>query len=157
MSIKISYTHKHSGVMMKSGEFYTFHYQPYANDPNPNIIFINYISGIHPKSSHQWRLIQAINLSYIPRKDRKKFVEDWEKNKKKSKGNLKFTWDLVKRKYPYLKFSIRRYQTKPNYYISKVEALDTDKKIAAGLKFNWAKDFSNIIRRKIASKLKKFF
>lgn len=157
MALKVAWSHKHENVLMKTGEFYSFKYRAYNNDPSPSGIFINYISGIHPNTGHQHRYIQFINLSYIPRKDRKKFVEDWEKNKKKSKGNLKFTWDLVKRKYPYLKFSIRRYQTKPNYYISKVEALDTDKKIAAGLKFNWAKDFSNIIRRKIASKLKKFF
>ena len=106
--LKVSYTYKHGGVTMKTGEFYTFKYTGFENDPAPHIIFINKVEGIHPKTKHEHRYIQAINVNYLPREERKRFVDDWLKIFKKTK-NVKFTWDMVKNKYPYLKVGIRRY------------------------------------------------
>lgn len=155
MALKISFIHRHGKITMKSGHFYTFKYKGFENDPNPHILMLNKISGIHPKSGHEHRYIQALNLSYIPRKDRKKFVKDWIENFSKSK-NIKFTWDLVKRKYPYLQVSIRRYFYKPNYYITKLEDLDTIEKIQKTIVGNLFKDFSKSIRRKLGKVMRKW-
>jgi hypothetical protein len=84
---------------------------------------------------------------------RKQFTEDWLKEWNDSKGNIKFTWERVQKKYPYLKFYIRRYFYKPKYYISKLEYLETEKKIKNKLVRNWYKDFS----RSISNKIAKFF
>lgn len=153
--LKVSYTYKHGGVTMKTGEFYTFKYTGFENDPAPHIIFINKVEGIHPKTKHEHRYIQAINVNYLPREERKRFVDDWLKIFKKTK-NVKFTWDMVKNKYPYLKVGIRRYFWKPPYYISKLEYLDTEKKIYSIIVGNWAKDFGKAIRSKLAKFFKRF-
>lgn len=154
MSIKISQTHKHGNITMKAANFYTFKYQGFRNDPSPHIIFINKAEGIHPKTGHQHRYITGINLNYVPRQDRKRFVEDWITNFQKSKS-AKFTWDVVKRKYPYIAFAIRRYFWKPPYYISKLEHLDTIDKINKTIVGNWAKDFSKFIKMKLGQLFKR--
>ena len=132
-----------------------FNYQAYENDPQPLIFFINAIKGIHPNTGHQWRLIQGININYIPRKDRKKFVKLWRDTMATSKS-VKFTWLKVKSQFPYIKFGIRRYMLKPNYYmknLQKIEVKDWDKVVVKHI----LKDFSGQIKRKIASKMKSFF
>jgi len=80
MSFKIYTSIKHNGVLLKSGYFYQFNYSAFQHDANPMIIFISAIKGIHPNTGHQWRLIQGINLNYIPRTIRKRFVETWKVN-----------------------------------------------------------------------------
>lgn len=155
MAIRISPTHKHGKVTMQSGHFYTFKYQGFKHDPKPHIIFINKWEGTHPNTGNQMRFVQAINLNYIPRQDRKRFVEDWMEQFQKSKST-EFTWNLVKRKYPYLKFAIRRYFWKPPYYISNLEYLDTIEKINKTIVGNWAKDFSKNIKMKLAQFFKRF-
>ncbi len=75
MTLRIYKTLKVDGVQLKQGYFYSFRYSPYQEDPTPMIIFINGIKGLHPNTKHQWRLIQGINLNYIPRGDRKQFIE----------------------------------------------------------------------------------
>ncbi len=154
MAIKMSYTHKHGNVTMRSGEFYKFKYQGYKHDPSPHVIFINKLEGIHPTTNNQWRFMQCINLNYIPRQDRRKFVDDWIKLQTKSK-DTKITWQLIKRKYPYIAFGIRRYFWKPPYYIGKLEHLDTIDKIEKTIVGNWAKDFSKMIRMKLAQFFKR--
>lgn len=155
MALKMSFKHKHGKVTMLSGNFYKFKYQGFQHDPEPHIIFINKIEGIHPTTGHEHRYIQAINLSYIPRQDRKKFVDDWILNYSKSK-NIKFTWQLIKKKYPYIQFGIRRYFWKPPYYMSKMEHLDTIDKINKAIVGNWAKDFSKKLKMKLAQFFKRF-
>lgn len=141
--------------MLQSGYFYAFDYQAWENDPSPIIIFINAIEGIHPNTGHQWRLIQALNLSYVPRKDRKRFVEDWVKTLDKTK-NVKFTWQFITRRYPYIKFSIRRYMLKPTYYIKNLKAIPREK-IEDAVVASWGKDFSRKLRRGLAKKFKNIF
>lgn len=154
MSIKISFIFKHGGVTLHSGDFAKFSYQGYKHDPKPHIIFINKIEGIHSKTGHEHRYISAINLNYVPRQDRRKFVDDWIKLQTKSK-DTKITWQLIKRKYPYIAFGIRRYFWKPPYYIGKLEHLDTIDKIEKTIVGNWAKDFSKMIRMKLAQFFKR--
>lgn len=155
MAIKMSFTHRHGKVTMKSGEFYKFNYQGFKHDPSPHVLFINKLEGIHPTSGNQWRFIQCINLSYIPRQDRRKFVDDWIKIHSKSKDS-KITWQMIKTKYPYIAFGIRRYFWTPPYYIGKLEHLDTIDKIEKTIVGNWAKDFSKKLRMKLAQFFKRF-
>lgn len=147
MSLKVSTVHKHGRVTFRSGYFYKFAYQGYRNDPTPTVIFLNAIYGIHPTTGHQWRFIQAINLSYIPRKDRQRFVNDWLSYLGKTR-NVGLTWQIVKQKYPYIAFGIRRYFFKPEYYIGRLEEipLENVQKEVVG---TWLKDFSHEIKKKI--------
>ena len=154
MALKVSLIHKHGKITMKSGNFYTFNYTGFQSDPRPHILFLNKISGTHPTSGREWRFVQGINLNYVPRQDRRKFVDDWIANYSKSK-NLDFTWKLVKRKYPYIAFAIRRYFWSPPYYMSKMEHLDTIEKINKTIVGNWAKDFSKKLKMKIAQIFKR--
>lgn len=154
MALKISLSFKHGKVVMKSGNFYKFKYQGFAHDPEPHILFLNHISGIHPNTGHEHHYIQGINLTYCPRADRQKFVDDWVANYSKTK-DLKFTWKLIQRKYPYISFAIRRYFWKPPYYISKLEHLDTIEKIQSTIVGNWAKDFSKKVKMKMAQFFKR--
>ena len=98
--LKVSYTHKHGGVTMKTGEFYTFQYQGFERDPAPHIIFINKVEGIHPKTKHEHRYIQAINVNYLPREERKRFRALIRKYKKqgetdKLKASLEQYYNLA--------------------------------------------------------------
>jgi hypothetical protein len=89
----------------------------------------------------------------VPRKDRKRFIKIWQREIEKGTP-LKFTWKKVKTEFPYLKFSIRRYQLKPVYYISSPKEIpikDWEKEVIGSL----IKDFSSKIKRKIISVFKK--
>lgn len=146
---------KHHNVTLKSGNMYNFKYAAYENDPTPTILFINAIKGLHPNTGHQWRLIQGINMSYIPRKDRKRFIEVW-KNEMKKGSSMDITWKKIKSKYPYIQYGIRRYMLKPTYYMRNLRWIspeDWEKEVIK----SWHKDFSSSLKRAIASKLKKFF
>lgn len=155
MTLKIAKSKKINGTTFKEGHCYEFNYQAYQNDPKPLIFFINSIFGTHPNTGHQWRLIQAININYIPRKDRKRFVEVWEKEMSKGKG-VEFSWSRIKSQFPYIEEGIRRYSFKPNYFIRNIRYIPPDKWREEVVKA-WHKDFSGAIRRKIASKLKRIF
>lgn len=153
--LKIFYKFKHDSVQFKSGHFYKFKYDGYENDPNPTIVLLYAIKGIHPKTGNQWNLMQALNLNYIPKKDRKIFVKIWKKHMEKTKS-IKLTWHMITKQYPYLKASIRRYLLKPKYYVRKCEAIsfdDIDKEVVK----SWHKDYSSVIKRKFASKMKRLF
>ena len=155
MALKIQYKKRSHGVYWKTGHIYSFKYSAYENDQQPLCIFINSVFGEHPNTGHQHRYIQCINLNYIPRKDRKKFIQTWKDQMQKNK-NVKFTWEKVKSRYPYLTESIRRYMTKPNYYIRNAKEIpieDWEKEVIK----SWGKDFSATIKRKLASKMKRFF
>lgn len=113
------------------------------------------IEGIHPNTGHQWRIIQALNMHYVPRAMRKRFIKIWKKELEKSK-NIKFTWRKVLAKYPYLKMGIRRYFFKPPYYIQNIEEIPYDK-IEKEVVKSLFKDFSSKVKRKIISRIRKTF
>lgn len=163
MTLRRVYKKQFKGVKLKSGYFYKFKYRPYENDPTPTIIFMHSIEGLHPNTGHQWRLFQTLNFTYIPRAMRKRFMKVWLKELDRP-GNIKFTWQKVLGKYPYLKKGIRRYQFKPAGYITNLEEIpieeiekevvktlskDFSKKITVGLRGLLAK------RRKAVEKKKK--
>jgi len=155
MGLKIRYQKRSHGVTWKSGYVYNFKYTAYENDPSPITIFLNEISGIHQNTGHQHRYIQCINLTYVPRKDRKRFIKTWKDQLQKTKS-VKLTWNKVKSNFPYIQLGIRRYMTKPAYYIRNAREIpieDWEKEVVGSL----IKDFSKTIKRKLASRLKSMF
>jgi hypothetical protein len=161
MPLVHTYRKKIKGVTMRSGYFYRFKYHAWHNDPRPVVIFMSAITGIH-SSGHQWRLIQCINFTYIPRAMRKRFLKLWMRELDK-KGKKKFTWDKVVAKYPYLKPAIRRYLLKPVYYIKDLEEIPLDQ-VEKVVISTFSKDFSKkavrALRRKkavTANKIKNLF
>ena len=152
MAIRRVYKKKYKGVDMKSGYFYKFKYQAWENDPHPTIIFMYSLEGIHPNTGHQWRLFQGINFTYIPRSVRKRFINDWMRYLQ-STSNVKFTWELVKRKYPWLKIATRRYFFRPTYYIKSLEEIpleDVEKVVIS----TWSKDFSKKVKSTLINKFR---
>jgi hypothetical protein len=157
------YKKQFKGVRLKSGYFYKFKYKAYEHDPKPTIIFMHSIEGLHPNTGHQWRLFQTLNFSYIPRSQRKKFMNVWLKELDRP-GNIKFTWQKVLGKYPYLKRGIRRYQFKPADYITNLEEIPLEN-VEREIVKTYIKDFSKRItiglrgllakRRKSVEKKKK--
>lgn len=122
MALKVQYRKKLNKVMMRSGYLYTFRYRAYENDPSPTAIFLNSFSGTHPNTKRQWRFLQMLNLTYVPRSKRKSFAKDWIKTLKKT-NNVKLTYEKVKNKYPFLKLAIRRYFYSPSYYITNLKEI----------------------------------
>jgi len=155
MALKVYKSIVHNKVKMESGYFYSFKYTAYEEDPSPMIVFISAIKGTHPKTKHQWRLIQGINMNYIPRGHRKTFVQLWSKNIENGKS-VEFTWEIVKAKFPYLKFAIRRYMIVPKYYIRNLKKIEFDK-LEKEIVKSWHRDFSSNLKRRLGSRLKRFF
>lgn len=152
MAIRRQYYKKFKGVEMKSGYFYTFKYQAWENDPKPTIILMYGLEGTHPTTGHQWRFFQGINFTYIPRSVRKRFINDWMKYLQ-STNNVKFTWELVKRKYPWLKVAVRRYFFKPTYFIKNLKEVpleDVNKVVIS----TWSKDFSKKVKSTLINKFR---
>lgn len=154
MALNISYTFKHNGVMWQSGHFYTFRYQAWANDPKPMIILLYRITGVNPSTGHQWRLIQGINLNYIPRTHRRLFVNQWQHHYETNNGNVKLTYNDVKRRYPWLRFGVRRYMTRPTYYIKNPVEIDFDD-IEEAVLSTYNKDFSRKVKSELVSKYRR--
>ena len=154
MPLKIRYKKKTHGVKLESGYFYKFNYTAWENDKEPHVIFLNSVSGYHPKTNREHRYFTAINLNYIPRNSRKSFVEDWMEQMENSNYSAKFTWDTVKNKYPYLKGAVRRYFYSPRYYIRKLKHIPFDQ-VEKEIVRSWPKDFSAKVKRNILSKFKK--
>ena len=148
MALRRVYKKKFKGVNLKSGYFYKFKYRPYRLDPNPVIIFLHGIEGIHPNSGHQWRLFQAINFTYVPRGMRKKFLKDWM-NQLEKPGNIRLNWQKILGRYPIIKMGIRRYQFKPSDYITNLEEIPLDR-IQKEVTKTMVKDFS----KKIVTRLR---
>lgn len=156
MALRIHYKKKHKGVTFKSGYAYTFKYVAWQHDPKPTYIHMHSFSGYHPNTGRQWRFIQGINLTYVPRAQRKAFVNLWLKTMLKTNGNAKFTWDLVQRRFPYIKHAVRRYFYSPNYYITKLEEIPLDEESwNKAVVSTWSKDFSKKVKVSLMSKFKK--
>lgn len=153
MSLVHKYKKKFKSVDLRSGFFYKFKYSAFENDANPLIIFMSSIEGINDNTGHQWRIIQGLNMHYVPRAMRKKFLKVWMLELNKSK-DIKFTWKKVIAMYPYIKIGIRRYFFKPAYYIQKLEEIPIDR-IEKEVVSSLIKDFSGKVKRKLLSKIRK--
>lgn len=107
----------------KSGHIYTFDYHAYHNDPKPTIILMYALEGTRTWRrgkkvfKHEYRFFQGINFSYIPRSMRRTFIKKWMRTYERTGGNIKFTYESMKRSYPWMILAIRRYFFKPSYYI----------------------------------------
>ena len=119
MAIKRIYKKRFKGIGLITGNFYQFKYLAWQHDPKPLIIFMYTLEGIHPRSGHQWRFVQGLNLSYLPKNMRSRFVKTWSAQILRT-GNTRFTWQLVEKRFPKIKYAVRRYFIKPNYYITKL-------------------------------------
>lgn len=154
MALKTQYTFRQNGITFNSGHFYSFRYQAWANDPKPLIILFYRITGVNPSTGHQWRLIQGINLNYIPRSHRRLFVNQWQHHYETHNGNVKFTYEDMKRRYPWLRYGIRRYMTKPAYYIKNPVEIDFDN-IEEAVLSTYDKDFSRKLKQELVSKYRR--
>jgi len=154
MALRVHYTFNHNGIKWDSGHFYSFRYAAWANDPKPLIIMFYRITGTHPNTGHQWRLIQGVNLNYIPRSHRRMFVNQWTHYYEQNNGNVKFAYDDMKRRYPWLRFGIRRYLTKPNRYIQNPVEIDFDN-IEEAVVSTYDKDFSKKLKQELVSKYRR--
>lgn len=153
MAIRRVFKKKFRGVEVKTGHIYRFRYQAWENDPKPVVIMMYALDGIHPTSGHQWRIFQAINFTYIPRSVRKQFAQAWIREYTRSQ-NTKFTWEKVKRQYPYIQNAVRRYFYKPTYYIYDLEEIPFDQweKVIVS---TWSKDFSKKVKSTLINKFRK--
>ena len=143
----------------RTGRFYTFQYRAWEHDPEPVIILMYFFSGRHPNTGRQWRFFQGVNLSYIPRGNRRTFVQDWKRAFERSNGNFEFTYRLLSRRYPWMKTAVRRYFYSPEYYIQpplgnngmyEVPFDEVDSIVVS----TFRKDFSKKVKRALAAKLK---
>jgi len=141
MALRITKNWRSHGITWNSGHFYTFRYNAFRQDPTPVIILMYKIEGINESTGHQFRLIQGINLNYIPRDQRKAFVELWKSEMLRNKGNVEFTWDMVQSRFPYLELAVRRYVTKPVYRIQNPQHIPFEN-VEDVVISTWGKDFS---------------
>jgi len=151
MALKIDNNFKLNGLVWRSGHFYTFRYRAWNQDPTPLICLFYRITGINASTNHQWRLLQGINMNYIPRSHRRLFLLQWQHNYETSNGDIKFTYEQMKRKYPYLRFGIRRYLTKPAYYIQHPYEIPADK-VEEAVMSTFDKDYSIKLKQELAQK-----
>jgi hypothetical protein len=158
MTLRRHYRKKIGGVTFKSGGIYKFDYKAWEHDPRPVIIFMYAFSGTHPNTKRQWRFIQGINFTYVPRAFRRLFATIWISKYGNAtefkRGQLDFTWNMVLRAYSYLRPAVRRYFYDPGYYITNVEEVpfeDWEKEIMSTM----SKDFSKKVRGALKQKFKK--
>jgi hypothetical protein len=111
------------------------------------------IEGTHPNTGNQWRFFQAINFTYIPRSVRKRFLDDWMRILQGS-TDPRFTWELIKRRYPWLKVAVRRYFFQPNYYMTSLREIPIDQ-IEKEVISTWHKDFSKKVKTALFRNRKK--
>jgi len=154
MAIKRVYKKRFSGVNIKSGYIYNFKYKAWENDPQPTVIMMYALEGIHPNTGHQWRFFQAINFTYIPRAQRMMFAKEWKIIFERTNGNVRFTWEIVKKRYPFLKKAVRRYFYKPNYYITGLKEIPYDQ-MEKYIISTWSKDFSKKIKSSLINKFRR--
>ncbi len=153
MAIRRLYKKKVANVTWKSGHIYSFKYNAWENDPEPVIIFMYAFEGTHPRTGHQWRFIQGINFTYIPRGIRKTFARTWIKEYKRTNGHTRFTYQKMKRRYPGLKHATRRYMYKPASRITKAKEIDFLEWHAA-IQSTIRKDFSKKIKASLVNKFR---
>lgn len=153
MPVRRRFIKRFKGIILKSGYVYTFKYRAFEGDPNPTIILMYSLEGTNPNTGHQWRFLQGLNFSYVPRASRRQFAADWKRVLQQTQ-NPRFTWELCKRRYPYLKHAIRRYFIKPTYYISQLKEIPFDD-MEDAIVSTWSKDFSKRIKTAVLQKFRK--
>jgi len=153
MPIVRKYKKKFKGVNLQSGHFYSFKYNAWINDPEPTVIFMYWLEGLHPNTGHQWKLIQGINFTYVPRTIRKRFVSEWMQEMQRT-NNPKFTWEKVKAHYPQIQHAVRRYLYKPNYRITKLKEIPFDE-IEKVVISTWHRDFSRKLKSSLLNKFRR--
>ncbi len=154
MAVRVQYTKKFGGVQWKSGHVYKFKYHAWHNDPEPIILFMYAFAGVNPSTGHEWRFIQGVNFSYIPRTHRRAFISRWLVIWEQSNGNFQLTWDRLVTEFPYLKNAVRRYFYKPTYYIKnpmEIPLEDMENVVVS----TWSKDFSKKLRTNLIQKMRR--
>jgi hypothetical protein len=111
------------------------------------------LEGIHPNTGHQWRFFQAINFTYIPRSQRMMFAKEWKIIFERTNGNVRLTWELVKKRYPFMQNAVRRYFFKPNYYITSLKEIPFDN-MEKYIISTWSKDFSKKVKSSLINKFR---
>ncbi len=145
MALTHDMTFRLNGITWQSGHVYTFRYGPWQHDPNPTLVLLHRTRGTHPNTGHQHRYITGINLSYIPRSHRRLFAMIWVQEYERTNGDTRLTWEMVKRRFPFLKYGIRRYQYKPSYYIQNPVEVPFDQ-LESAIVDTWSKDFSKKLK-----------
>ncbi len=145
MALSFDHRFKMSGIWWTSGHVYTFRYSSWIHDPTPTIVLLHRTRGIHPNTGHQHRYITGINLSYIPRSHRRLFAMVWVEEYERTNGNTRLTWEMVKRQFPFLQYGIRRYLTKPAYYIQNPREIPFEH-LEDAIVDTWSKDFSKKLK-----------
>ncbi len=154
MAIKLVNKFKFKNLTWKSGYVYTFRYNAYRNDPTPTIILMYRVHGINPNTGHMHNYIQGINFTYIPRSHRMLFGMQWQNAMERTRGNATFSWELVKRQFPYLRYGIRRYLLTPNYRIQNPIGIQIND-MEDAITDTWSKDFSKKVRVDMVNKYKR--
>jgi hypothetical protein len=154
MAITRKFKKRFKGVTVKSGHIYTFGYQAWENDPKPVVIMMYALDGTHPRTKHQWRFFQAVNFTYIPRSMRRTFASEWTRVLERNQGDVRFTWEVVQRRYPYLKGAVRRYFFKPNYFIKDLKEVPFDM-MEDVIVSTWSKDFSKKLKVSLLGKFRR--
>lgn len=134
-------------VWFRSGHFYNFHYTQYANDPIPTVVMLNWVHGSHPNTGHKHNYIQCINLSYIPRNYRKKFVDAWLPTLTLYKGDTRLTWKKIVSRWPFMQMAIRRYIIKKNYikYAKEIPPNNVNDFVIS----TWLRDYSKMAMKQL--------
>lgn len=144
---------KASMVWFRSGHIYSFRYKNFENDPNPTILCLYALKGINPNTGHMWNLVQGINLNYIARNNRRTFLHTWLPLLERNRGNIRLTWEMILRRFPYLTAACRRYLLDRKMFADLKELeLDDIESIVVS---TWAKDYSRQVQRTLLKKYKK--
>jgi hypothetical protein len=147
MAFQISYRFTHNNVVIDCGYCYKFRYVNYENDPAPHIFALYRIKGRNPNTGNFWNLLQAINLNYLPRSQRRAFVKDWTDVLRRSKSNFRLTWDFMKIRFPYMRLAIRRYYLDPSSYIQQLQYIPPEK-MEAEIARNMVREYGMAALRK---------
>jgi hypothetical protein len=153
MTLRRLYKVKYDRTNWVSGHIYTFKYRPWENDPEPVVVFLNAITGTHPKTGNQWKLFQCINFTYIPKSKRRQFAQSWVKEFDRLNGNTRLTFQKVKRRYPDLTVATRRYIYKTAGYITKSKELPFEEWEKAVVS-TFSKDFSKKVKVNLINKFR---
>ena len=140
MSLRRVLSVKYGRGGFKSGHIYNFRYTNYENDPEPTVICLCAVKGVHERTGHRHNYIQAINFTYIPRSQRKQFVKIWVHLMKSTKGHMLLSWTMIEKRWPFMKIAIRRY-TLDGGLIQTHREIPVDD-IESAVMGTWHKDFS---------------
>jgi hypothetical protein len=154
MSLRRVLSVKQGMVWFKSGHIYNFRYSRYENDPEPTIICLCAVKGTHERTGHRHNYIQGINFTYIPRNQRRQFVKVWVQLMKDTKGHVLLSWQMIEKRWPYMRIAIRRYILDKGFIQTHKEIpIDDIEKVVVG---TWHKDFSLKAIRAYVKGLRKF-